>query len=280
MGVRGDSQLWLNVDQINHPVVRGPILQLGVPARQFGVTSVLDQEVGAVRGVSSIVQRYDFLPAMGQYRSGEIANRMLTRQWQCAHMGFPNHYRRTLVLYELPRTNPGLPQAYVRSILDLLSIPHYYALSVLDRDEDWRLYAGSYPNFYSSVQVRPSYGETDPAVVWERSVRPLVDHLNEDGELELGRISLLPRRMTQAYLRMYEAAKQEILDLEEELRGTPPPTAVRRQWILNRLARLRQIQNLDLKIDQLQRDMETLDRREDLMRQFVAGLMAGEGGDD
>ncbi len=33
----------------------------------------------------------------------------------------------------------------------------------------------------------------------------------------LGQISLLPRRMTNAYLRMYEAVKQEIEDLEAEL---------------------------------------------------------------
>ncbi len=87
--------------------------------------------------------------------AGTVAARLptdiLTSQWQCAEMGFPNHYRRTLVLYELPRTDPSLPEAYVRSIFDLLAIPHYDALSVLDRDEDWRIYYGSYPNFYPRI---------------------------------------------------------------------------------------------------------------------------------
>ena len=276
MGVRGDSQIWeLNHANIDHPVVRGPILELGDPPGRFQVNPILDQEVGAVVGVSDIQRTYDLLPALGRYRSGEIADRLLSQQWQCDQMSFPNHYRRTLVLYELPRTDPSLPEAYVRSILDLLAIPHYDALSVLDRDADWRIYHGGYPNFYP--RISPDYCETDPTVVYERSVIPMIDHFDADGDFVLGRISLLPRRMTNAYLRMYEGVKREIEELEEELVANPPPTPERRAWILNRLAQLRQIQDLDLKIEQLQRDTATLDARENRMKAYSQSVRAAVG---
>ncbi len=273
MAVHGDTQMsQLNHPDIDQPVVRGPVLQYGDPPRSFQVTDALDQEKGAVRGVSSIVRELDLLPALGPYRSGEIADRMLTSQWQCAERGYPNRYRRTLVLYELPQTAPGLPEAYVRSVIDLLGIPHYYALSVLDRDEDWRIFHGSYPHFYP--QIAANYGETDPAVVHERSVLPMIDHYGPDG-WELGRISLLPRRMTEAYLAMYKGVRQEIEDLEQELISVPPPNAVRRAWILNRLAQLRQIQDLDLKIQQLERDLATLDSREERMKAYSLRVYSG-----
>ena len=188
-------------------------------------------------------------------------------------MGFPNNYRRTLVLYQLPQTPPSLPAAYVRSVVDLLAIPHYWALAVLDRDEDWRIYYGGYPNFYPSI--RANYCETDPTVVFERSVKPMIDHYNDDGDWVLGRISLVPRRMTRAYLNMYRGVRQEIEDLEQELNAVPPPTDVRRSWILNRLAQLRQIQDLEAKIEQLERDMDTLDSREDRMRSYSLQVHTG-----
>jgi hypothetical protein len=273
MGVRSDSQMWaLNHPRINHPVTRGPVLELGEPPHSFIVRPVLDQEVGAVAGTSSIRKRQDLLPALGDYQSGEIADRMLTRAWQCAQMGFPNHYRRTLVLYELPRTSPAFPAAYVRSVIDLMRIAHFAALSVLDRDSDWHIYYGSFPNFYPRIAA--NYGETDPTIVADRSVRPKVDRIDEDGEVIFGEISRLPRRMTDAYLRMYEGVKREIEELEAELAEIPPPNAVRREWILNRLARLRQIQDLDLKIEQLKRDQRTLDSRETEMRNYVKLLMS------
>ncbi|MGM0485913.1 MAG: TadE family protein [Planctomycetota bacterium] len=273
MGRHGDSQISpLNHPDIQHPVVRGPVLELGSPARRFLVKPLLDQEVGAIKGTSSIDRPYDLLSALGRFRSGEIANRLLTKQWQCAQMGFPNRYRRSLVLYDLPRTDPGLPDAYVRAIIDLLDIPHYEALSVLDRDEDWKIYHGTYPSFHP--RIRHNYGETDPEVVFERSVKEKIDHVDEDGEVVLGEISRLPRRMTKAYLSMYEGAKQEIEELEAELGEIPPPSAQRRQWILDRLEQLGQIENLDQKIEVLRQDQATLDARENEMKSYVRSLFA------
>lgn len=190
-------------------------------------------------------------------------------------MGFSNRFRRTLVLYDLPRTDPFLPEAYVRSVIDLLSIPHYNALSVLERDEDWRIYYGGYPNFYP--RIAHDYSETDPLVVYQRSVKPMVDHFDDRGQFVLGRISLLPRGMTNAYLRMYEAVKQEIEDLEAELIANPPPTPTRRLWIVNRLAQLRQIQDLDLKIEQLRRDLATLNARENRMKAYSQSVIVSGG---
>lgn len=273
MGRQGDSQIaQLNHPAIQLPVVRGPVLERGNPARRFLVKPLLDQEVGAIKGTSSIDRAYDLLSALGRFRSGEIANRLLTKQWQSAQMGFPNRYRRSLVLYELPRTDPRLPDAYVRAIIGLLDIPHYEALLVLDRDEDWRIYHGRYPSFYP--RIRTNYGETNPEVVFERSVEEKIDHVNDDGEVVLGEISRLPRRMTKAYLNMYEAARQELEDLQRELEGLPPPSAERRQWILDRLEQLRRIEHLDQKIELLRQDQATLDARENEMKSHVRSLFA------
>lgn len=278
VGRRGDAEIpALNDPSVQHPVVRGPVLERGQPPRRFRVKPVLDQKTGAVKGTSSISRPYDLLSALGRFETGEIADCMLTDQWQCAQMGFHNHYRRSLVLYDLPRTDPALPEAYVQAIFDLLGIPHYDALSVLDRDEDWRIYHGHYPNFYP--RIRSNYGETDPDVVFQRSVKEKIDHVDEDGEVVFGEISRLPRRMTDAYLRMYEEAKQEIEDLEAELEGVPPPSEERRLWILDRLERLRQIDNLDQKIEILREDQSTLGARENEMKSYIRSMFgAPEGG--
>ena len=267
MGVRGGSQIWaLNHPNINHPVARGPVLELGDPPNRFTVKPTLDQETGSVVGVSHIDRDYPLLASLGRYHSGEIAHPLLRKQWQCAQMGFSNNRRRTLELYILPRTDPGLPEAYVQSVLGLIRIPHFAALSVLDRDEDWRIFYGGYPNFYP--RISPNYGETDRQVVYDRSVRRKVDQINARGEVVLGEIGRLPRRMTTAFLRMYQGVKREIERLEDELIGVPPPAPDRRLWIVNRLNALRQIQNLDQKIEQLQRDITTLDARERQMKEY------------
>lgn len=271
VGVNGDSQIHpLNHPRVQHPVVRGPVLTLGDPPHQFLVRPVLDQATGALKGTSAIDRRYDLLSALGRYRSGEIANPILTRQWQCAQMGFHNHYRRSLVLYELPRTNPALPDAYVRAVIDLLEIPHYNALSVLDRDRDWRIYHGHYPDFYPRISVS---AETNPVVVFEDLVKSKIDHLDEDGELVMGEISGLPRRMTDAYLRMYESARQEIEDLEAALGGDPPPTGELRAEMMDRLSELREIEDLDRKIDVLRQDQTTLDARENEMESYLRSIL-------
>ena len=205
--------------------------------------------------------------------SGEIAHRILTNQWQCAQMGFPNHYRRTLAHYSFPQTDPGLPQAYVRSVIDLVYIPHAAALSVLDRDEDWRIARRNYPNFYP--RIRANYGETDPSVVYDRSVERKVDQIDSEGRVELHEISLLPRRMTEGYLSMYRGAKREIENLEAELIGSPPPDAARRMQITTRLNELYQIQDLDQKIEQLERDTRALGGRENAMKEYFRQSRAG-----
>lgn len=243
----------LDVPEIDHPVVRGPI------PNDFVVTRILDPARGARKGVSSVQRDYPMLSRMGDYDSGDVENSMIVGKWQVAEMGFSNWYRRTQtaavgpILYQLPKTDPSLPDAYSAAIQGLTRIPHFEDLRVLDRDEDLRRYTGRYIDFHPRVGVRC---ELDRAVVRERQVVPIVDIRTPRG-IRLGQISGLPRRMTNTFLSTYRRALRA---LEAELERDPPPTPRRRAEILA------EIRELERKIEQLEAYLERMPQIEDDLR--------------
>ena len=189
--------------------------------------------------------------------------------------GHPNFYRRTLVLYELPRTDRSLPQAFSRAVQSVLSIPHYPALAVLDRDADIRKYTGRYVDFHPLVG---RMCELDPQVVYDRQVERLVDIRDDDGEIRLGEISRLPRTMTSYFLGMYRAAvqqmEQRIEDLQDELSGVPPPTAERQAEISAEIAALQsEIAIIQPKITQLEQYQARLPQIEDQLRAATGAVL-------
>ena len=244
----------LDVPAIDHAVVRGPI------PNDFVVRQVLNPTRGAYKGVSQVQRELPLLPRLGDYNSGDVDTPLIDHKWQVATMrnveghSIPNVYRRTKVLYVLPQTDPGLPQAFSSAVKSVLGIPHYNALAILDRDADFIYFRGSAPDFHPRVGRGC---EIDPEIVREDHVIPLIDVRGDDGEVELHQISLLPRTMTNAFLSLYRWVKQTreqwIEDAQEELNGTPPPPPDRVQELQALIAQWQsEIDYVTPKIEQLE----------------------------
>jgi hypothetical protein len=200
MELAADDEIARLDDQaINHPVIRGPL-----PGR-FVVRPLLDPDrEGAYRGSAEMNRPQPLLKKMGklgQFNSGEIKHPMLDGQWQTSQMNIENEagervglprnvYRRTKVLYELPKTDPGLPQAFVDAVVNFLEMPEFEALEVLN-------------GFYPRVNARRC--ELDVEVVREREVERLIDTPQRRGL-----ISRVPRTM------------ERILDIQQQNAANGP----------------------------------------------------------
>ena len=176
-------------------MVRGP-LQNG-----FIVRPLLDPDrEGAYRGSAKITRDYPFLKAwgkLGRFESGEIRHPMLHGQWQASQMNVENEagdrvglrrniHRRTKVLYELPKTGRGLPEAFIDSVVDLLKMPEREVLEVLN---------GFHPT------VNRGRCELDEEVVERLEVNRLIDTPGRRGL-----ISRLPQRLEQIFQQREAAA--------------------------------------------------------------------------
>jgi len=222
MEIRDDDQIaQLDHLDINRPVVRGPL------PNGFVVRDVLLPMQGAYRGSAEIDRPFPLLRnlgamfdrgetrrllrdrRLGEFNSGEIRHPLLDRRWSCAEMRmYANVQRRTLVLYEMPKTDPALPQAFIDTILDMLASADFAALRVLDRDPDMLRYRGRYRDFHP--RINRNMCSADREQVHEEQVERLVDHLDDDGEVELGEISHLPRTMARTFRDMYEQRLEDI----------------------------------------------------------------------
>lgn len=254
----------LDAPYIQHPVVRGPL------PNGFVVRPILDPDhEGAYKGVGRVARDYPLLPRLGDYDSGEIAGPLVDRKWTNTEMGIPNIERRIPVLYQLPRTDPRLPREFVNAVNAVLSIPHFAALAVLDNDADIRKFYGQPHDFHPRVH---DVCELDPDVVQRTQVNRLVDTRNDRGEIVLGEISGLPRTMTNFFLNMYRAAvdmmEQRIQQLQDELRGPPPPTPQRQAEIM------REIADLQAEIQRIQPLIRQLEAYLNRMPQIEADLRA------
>ena len=190
MDVAGDVEIARLDDQaIDLPVVRGPL------PNGFIVRPLLNPDrAGAYRGSAEITRGYPLLSKLGEFNSGEIRHPMLDGQWQTSQMnvendagdrvGLPrNIYRRTKVLYELPKTDGSL---FVKSVRDLLSMPEREALEVLN---------GFHP------RINAGRCELDEEVVERLEVNRLIDTPGRRGL-----ISQLPQRLEQIFQQREAAA--------------------------------------------------------------------------
>jgi hypothetical protein len=162
------------------------------------------------------------LPRLGRYESGDIENPLLDEKWPCSEMGIPNVFRRSKRLYGLPATDQRLPFALAQASRRMFSIPRYISLFVLDRDADILQYRGHYIDFHPRIRhpyprnrlVDLRYCQLDRKTVHEKQVTRLIDTIDDQGRVRLGRISQLPRRLTNCFLEMY---RSEIRRLEAEI---------------------------------------------------------------
>lgn len=294
MTVRSDDSFGrLNDRAVDHPVMVGPL------PNGFNVHPHFDFSRGGFEGVSEIEREYPLMSRLGRFESGEIRHPLFDGMWVTARLspnlnfsnsinyqesytwGTPNVFRRTLVLYELPVTDQTLPDAFSRAANGVFTMTNLDGLSVLDDDEDFIRYRGGAPDFHPYVpdpydRFRPVTRSvnldlclTDPVEVYEDHVVDLLDGMNEDNEVVLGYISLLPRNMTSAFLSLYEARINELEQLIDDLDAEaealemqlkdPGLTPEQRLYIQQRLAEIpglkaaasAEIPVLQEKIDQL-----------------------------
>ncbi len=212
----------LDAPSLQQPVVRGPLDNGWVVNNRLNPT----QSQIAYRGIAAIERPYPMMASLGSYRSGDIQHFMTDGTWRIAQMGAPNVFRRSFLIYELPETEQSLPEAFARSVEAVTEMPLYEALAVLDDDQEFQRYAGFSPDFHPRVPT--GMQELDRQVIYEAVVVPLIDGVDIRDRIVFGEISQLPRRMTQAFLNMYNAeiAEQEqLIDSLEQLQDDPatPP---------------------------------------------------------
>jgi len=184
-------------------------------------------------------------------------------------MGIPNVFRRSKRLYVLPATDQRLPAALATASRRMFSIPHYTSLFVLDRDADILKYRGHYVDFHPRIRhpypgnrlVDLRYCQLDRQVVHEEQVTRLIDTIDDRGRVRLGRISRLPRRLTNYFLDMY---RSEIRSLEAQIAAwqaqlaSLPPTAWEQRRQLRQL-----IAQADAELDRLRPYIAPLEAYED-----------------
>jgi hypothetical protein len=192
----------LDDPEIDHEVARGPL------AGDWQVTEVLKPNQGAFRGEASIEREYVFLKNLGRFESGSIKHPLLDGKWSNADMGVPrNTYRRTLILYELPQTDPSLPQAYIDTVISIVTAASFADVRILDHDAEVRQYRGGYADFHP--RIRTNRCTIDVEEVYEEEVERLIDTMDEEGRRIPGLISLIPARMARYYISMYQTALQD-----------------------------------------------------------------------
>jgi hypothetical protein len=206
----------LDIPAIHYPVVRGPL------DNGFVVNNTLNPTRGAREGRSAIVQQYPLLPDLGPYRSGQIRHPLLDGHWRISEMGAPNVVRRTLILYELPKTEQSLPRAFVDAVEKVTSMSNFRALDVLDNDDEIKKYVGHRVDFHPRAQRMCTLQRKE---VYREQVQRLVDKRNERGQIQLGEISLLPRTMTNYFLNMYRSRvrtlKNQIQQMQQQQQEIP-----------------------------------------------------------
>jgi hypothetical protein len=202
----------LDIAAIDRPVVRGPL------PNGFVVHDTLLPTKGAVEGQSEIVREYPLLPKLGPYRSGTIRHPLLADHWRIAEMGKPNISRRILILYKLPVTKQSLPKAFYYSVKSITSMPNRAALDVLDADDELGILTSRYVDFHPVV---PQMCSLDRDEVHRRRVEPLID-TRQRGRIRLGRISRLPRTMTNYFLSVF---RSRVALLQSEIEQGPSAAA-------------------------------------------------------
>ena len=242
-------------------VIRGPSL----PAGAVEVTELFNPDhEGAYRGEAQVRRQHPFLPRLGHYDSGTIGQPLLERMWQSSEygyrgydflprvgeftefgvrqaIGYPNRLR---AHYRAVRMGRPLAGGAVRSSLAKSAriragqCPRVTAF--MYGEDDWTQYFMHYyqdasrrrggggwpwrPDFY--VQPNMRVRDTDRAVVRDQAVEDyLIDFINDLGEVELGEITRLHRRLTSGYLGFYGVVRNEIEQQIEDLESLPPTAA-------------------------------------------------------
>ena len=138
--------------RVNQPVARGPLAGAEVNA------DLLDPTRGLREGSANLTRGFAMLGKMGTYHLN--ANTvMLDDRWQYPQMGlWANRQRRIPFIYALQKAPAGLVNAYVQTVVSILSAPLRDALKPLDRDDEFIFYGTLFgwgsgaPDFHPRLQ--------------------------------------------------------------------------------------------------------------------------------
>lgn len=270
---------------IDHAVVRGPL------PNGFVVNPLVDPKPGTYKGTAEITRGFPMLAALGKYHSGEISHPLLAGEWQVAQMGiYTNETRRIPYLYELPKTDPRLPRAFVDAVVSLVSMVYFDALRVLDQDDEILRYLRQYHDFHPRIYA--NIYSTDPAEVRQRKIisasypndDPIVDTIDSRVRPQLGEISYLPRTMTEFFLNMYNAAiqqlRKQIASMQQQLQTLPNQITSNQQSQANIQNQISQLQGRlngtpppsPSEVAQIQSDIAALNSRLTTLRSSLTNM--------
>lgn len=253
---------------IQHPVVRGPL------GSDWQVTPILDPDAeGMMQGTSSIVRPFPMLARLGSYRSGEIAHPILDRpwtvdwsyrmgvlQWPNEVGGFrptslvPDVFRRSVLIYQFPQVD-GARSQFEQVVSEAMNLVQGPGLRVLDDDPEIRHYMGSSPDFHPRARIECS---EDPERVRDEALEQhVIDWIDSRGNVQLGGITQLPRRLTQFFLSMYRNRIAQIQAAIQNGTATPGMQA--------------ELADLEAKVEQLEAyEMRLPEIEDDLRRSSTA----------
>lgn len=181
----------IDLPALQSPVVRGP-LDGGIRVDD----TLLDPSLNVSQGHSHIERLPPLMPGLGKYKL-DVNHDILNSRWQFRQMGFGSNVQRRLPkIYDLPDGQGEA--AYRRAYQAILSAPERNAWAVLDRDTELAQFYGSYTDFHPRLN---DFCGLDVMQIRQTSVQRLIDRIQ--GKPPPRRVSSLPERMTQTFLRRY-----------------------------------------------------------------------------
>lgn len=226
----------LDPPELQHEVVRGPL------PNGFNVNEKL---LNPARGMTEGYAEAKIQPPMMstvpgfQHFKFNLNQELLDDKFQYPQMGIPaNVHRRIPFIYELPKADSSVSQAWVSAALAVINAPFREDLAPLDRDEEIFSYYGHHVDFHPTAA---RFCSLDLRSAWDNQARRLIDRIKGNRQ---SRVSSLPERMTNFWISMYrsqlaaaqngmnpdpveaEAIQQKLktlLDFRQRLRNTPTP---------------------------------------------------------
>jgi hypothetical protein len=215
----------LDDPSIQHPVVRGP-LDNGFQVDE----ELLDMSRGVVEGEADITRTPAMLAVLGDFQY-DLSHPLLDDKFQYLQMEIPaNRHRRIPTIYELPKADAALSQAFVESIRGLLGASFRRDLRPLDDDDEIYALLGYRPDFHPRI----GFCSVEYDEVWQNDVQDLIGRIKGRRRPDLN-VPGVPERMTSFHLGMYRRVLREIQQGERQ----PPPSTTELQQKIDVLQRFR-----------------------------------------
>lgn len=223
--------------RLDKPVMRGPL-----PFGFVVASEVFDPVRGALWGAAQITSDYPLLPKMGQYHL-HPRGVILENNWEYHRTHWPqpngwvdhwwheNVHRRIPDIYQLPKTDPSLPGAFIQTAMAMLTAAYRPDLRPIDDDEEFLYYTAQYldplhrpwaPNFIPRLHFRCALDVAAAAQDTENLVDRIQGKVVKDAQGNvIHKIQGVPERMARSFINLYA---QVITVLQGLLSATPPPS--------------------------------------------------------